>query len=124
MKNTYQLQIPKELEQYRSILEESVKPYVKVSGTLAETTLLESKFGGYPYLPIDQEHPKDSNGQPMMLLAQLNLEEIPNIEHMPQHGMLQFFISAEEDLLEQILIIPQAKRLSNCLSFYNHSGFN
>ena len=101
-----------------------MKPYVKVSGTLAETTLLESKFGGYPYLPIDQEHPKDSNGQPMMLLAQLNLEEIPNIEHMPQHGMLQFFISAEEDLLEQILIIPQAKRLSNCLSFYNHSGFN
>lgn len=52
MKNTYQLQIPKELEQYRSILEESVKPYIKVSGTLAETTLFESKFGGYPYLPI------------------------------------------------------------------------
>ena len=26
----------------------------------------------------------------MMLLAQLNLEEIPNIEHMPQHGMLVF----------------------------------
>lgn len=52
MKNTYQLQIPKELEQYRSILEESVKPYVKVSGTLAETTLFESKFGGHPYLPM------------------------------------------------------------------------
>ena len=31
----------KELEQYRSILEESVKPYIKVSGTLAETTLLK-----------------------------------------------------------------------------------
>ena len=123
MKNTYQLQIPKELEQYRSILEESVKPYVKVSGTQAETTLFESKFGGYPYLPIDQEHPKDSNGQPMMLLAQLNLEEIPNIEHMPQHGMLQFFISAEEDLLEQILIIQQSKRLSNYLSFYNYRRF-
>ena len=46
----------------------------------------------------------------MMLLAQLNLEEIPNIEHMPQHGMLQFFISAEEDLLEQILIIQQSKK--------------
>lgn len=53
VKNTYQLQIPKELEQYRSILEESVKPYIKVSGTQAETTLFESKFGGYPYLPIN-----------------------------------------------------------------------
>lgn len=40
MKNTYQLQIPKELEQYRTILEESVKPYIKVAGTKAETTLL------------------------------------------------------------------------------------
>ncbi len=39
MKNTYQLQIPKELEQYRTILEESVKPYIKVTGTKAETTL-------------------------------------------------------------------------------------
>ncbi|HFJ9287008.1 TPA: YwqG family protein [Bacillus toyonensis] len=98
MKNTYQLQIPKELEQYRSILEESVKPYVKVSGTLAETTLFESKFGGHPYLPIDQEHPKDSNGQPMMLLAQLNFEEMPHIEYMPQNGMLQFFVSADDEL--------------------------
>lgn len=98
MKNTYQLQIPKELEQYRSILEESVKPYVKVSGTLAETTLFESKFGGYPYLPIDQEHPKDSNGQPMMLLAQLKFEEMPHVEYMPQKGLLQFFVSPEEDL--------------------------
>lgn len=98
MKNTYQLQIPKELEQYRSILEESVKPYVKVSGTLAETTLFESKFGGHQYLPIDQEHPKDSNGQPMMLLAQLNFEEMPHIEYMPQNGMLQFFVSADDEL--------------------------
>ncbi len=98
MKNTYQLQIPKELEQYRSILEESVKPYIKVSGTQAETTLFESKFGGYPYVPINQEHPKDSNGQPMMLLAQLNFEEMPHVEYMPQKGMLQFFVSAEDEL--------------------------
>lgn len=98
MKNTYQLKIPKELEQYRSILEESVKPYIKVSGTQAETTLFESKFGGYPYVPINQEHPKDSNGQPMMLLAQLNFEEMPYIEPMPQNGLLQFFVSADDEL--------------------------
>ena len=90
MKNTYELQIPKELEQYRSILEESVKPYIKVAGTKAETTLFESKFGGYPYLPINQEHPKDSNGQPMMLLAQLNFEEIPHVEYMPQKEYCSF----------------------------------
>ncbi|PFD41959.1 cytoplasmic protein [Bacillus cereus] len=52
MKNTYQLKIPKELERYRSGFEDSVKPYIKVFGTQAETTLFESKFGGYPYLPL------------------------------------------------------------------------
>ncbi|HDR7795841.1 TPA: DUF1963 domain-containing protein [Bacillus luti] len=98
MKNTYQLQLPKVLEQYRTILEESVKPYIKVTGTQAETTFFESKFGGYPYLPKNLEHPKDSNGQPMMLLAQLNFEEIPHIEYMPQSGMLQFFVSADDEL--------------------------
>ncbi len=70
MKNTYQLKIPKELEQYRSVFEDSVKPYIKVFGTQAATTLFESEFGGYPYLPLNHDHPKDSNGQPMMLLAQ------------------------------------------------------
>ena len=46
----------------------------------------------------------------MMLLAQLNFEEMPHVEYMPQKGLLQFFVSPEEDLLEQILIIPQAKK--------------
>ncbi|MFM2563695.1 YwqG family protein [Bacillus sp. GX] len=112
MKNTYQLQIPKKLEQYRSILEESVKPYINVSGTLAETTLFESKFGGYPYLPIDQEHPKDSNGQPMMLLAQLNFEEIPHVEYMPQEGIKVITEFSYLNTLElEDFIIPEAAKL-------------
>lgn len=72
----------------------------------------------------DQEHPKDSNGQPMMLLAQLNFEEMPHIEYMPQNGMLQFFVSADDELLEQISIIQLTKRLSNYVSFYNYRRFN
>ncbi len=91
MTNTYHLQIPKQLERYRSVLEASVKPYIKVTGELGETTLFESKFGGYPYLPINHEHPQDSKGKSMMLLAQLNFEEIPHIELMPEKGLLQFF---------------------------------
>ena len=34
----------------------------------------------------------------MMLLAQLNFEEMPHVEYMPQKGLLQFFVSPEEDL--------------------------
>ncbi|MBL1704065.1 DUF1963 domain-containing protein, partial [Klebsiella pneumoniae] len=54
--------------------------------------------GGYLYLTTDQAHPKGSNGQPMMLLAQLNFAEMPHIEYMPQKGILQFFVSADDDL--------------------------
>ncbi|WIY63420.1 YwqG family protein [Bacillus arachidis] len=99
MTNTYQLQIPKQLEQYRDILEKSVKPYIKITGKIGETTLFQSKFGGYPYLPINHEHPKDSNGKPMVLLAQLNFEELPHIEPMPTKGLLQFFVNGEDDLV-------------------------
>lgn len=34
----------------------------------------------------------------MMLLAQLNFEEMPHVEYMPQEGMLQFFVSAADEL--------------------------
>lgn len=63
-----------------------------------ETNLYQSKFFGKPYLPKTVEHPKDCHGKPMALLAQLNFAEIPALEYMPDHGILQFFISAEDDL--------------------------
>ncbi|MBC6973380.1 DUF1963 domain-containing protein [Bacillus sp. Xin] len=98
MTNTYHLQVPKQLEPYRNIIEKSVRPYIKVTGELSETTLFQSKFGGYPYLPLHHTHPKGSNGKPLMLLAQLNLEEIPQIEYMPTKGLLQFFVNGEDDI--------------------------
>ncbi|MDQ0256344.1 uncharacterized protein YwqG [Evansella vedderi] len=45
------------------------------------------------------EHPKDANNKPMKLLAQLNFEEIPTLDDMPKQGVLQFFISAEDDVM-------------------------
>ena len=44
------------------------------------------------------ELPKDSEGNPMRLLAQLNLEELPYLRDMPQKGILQFFISNAHDM--------------------------
>ncbi|EEL50695.1 MULTISPECIES: YwqG family protein [Bacillus cereus group] len=99
MTKLHHLQIPKQLEPYRNIIEKSVKPYIKVTGELGETTLFQSKFGGHPYLPLHHDHPKDSNGKPMILLAQLNFEEIPQNEYMPTKGMLQFFVNGEDDIV-------------------------
>lgn len=35
----------------------------------------------------------------MKLLAQLNFEEIPKLGYLPEEGILQFFIAAEDDLM-------------------------
>jgi len=54
--------------------------------------LWTSKFGGQPYLPKTDNYPL-FEGKPMLLLAQLNFEEIPNIPNYPEKGILQFFVS-------------------------------
>ncbi len=97
MNNIVSLELPKELEKYRDKLENSVKPYVKITAKKGKTLAWESKFAGTPYLPIGYEYPKDSNGEPMRLLAQINFEEMPRIEYFPSKGVLQFYISPKDD---------------------------
>lgn len=88
-----QIELPKALEQYRSIFEQSIKPYVKIEAKKGKTLPWESKFGGNPYLPIGYDYPKDKEGNPLFLLAQINFEEIPHIVPFPTKGLLQFYIS-------------------------------
>lgn len=52
-----------------------------------------SKFGGQAYWPLGKEYPQTKKGKPLYLLAQLNFEEIPQIDGYPQHGILQFFVA-------------------------------
>ncbi|MED4285615.1 YwqG family protein [Priestia megaterium] len=91
------IKIPEELEKYRADIEKTVVPYIKIETLKADTKLYNSKFGGYPYLPIGAEHPLDLYGNPMLLLAQINYEEMPHLDDMPTKGMLQFFITATSD---------------------------
>ncbi|KEK20305.1 hypothetical protein BAMA_17875 [Bacillus manliponensis] len=89
---------PLVLQSYKDILETTIRPYVEIKAHKGNTSLVQSKFGGYPYLPLTVEHPKDENGKAMMLLAQLNFTEMPKLENMPEKGILQFFISYEDDV--------------------------
>ncbi|KMY55595.1 cytoplasmic protein [Bacillus sp. FJAT-27231] len=95
----HSLNLPKELEPYREELEQTVEPVVKITGTCARTGLLDSKFGGQPYLPKGMEHPKDEHGDYLSLLAQINFAEVPPIAPFPEKGILQFYIAGEDDLL-------------------------
>lgn len=60
--------------------------------------LFDSKFGGAPYWDMSREYPKDADGKPMMLLAQINFtRETVVKEPLPTKGMLQIFI-IDDDL--------------------------
>ncbi|MBQ7204965.1 MAG: DUF1963 domain-containing protein [Muribaculaceae bacterium] len=69
-------------EHYRLVLNEERKPSVT-----------DSKIGGIPYWPADKEYPVDQQGKPMLLLMQVNCAQAELREPLPDHGMIQWFIS-------------------------------
>lgn len=57
--------------------------------------LFDSKFGGFPYWDPALPYPVDSAGEKMVLLAQINFDQFPADDPLPQGGMLQFFIGQD-----------------------------
>ncbi|MBQ6068812.1 MAG: DUF1963 domain-containing protein [Bacteroidales bacterium] len=64
-------------------------------------TIFDSKLGGIPYWDATKPYPTDANGRPMALAMQVNFEECPHIDPLPQSGILQFFITTDETVLEE-----------------------
>lgn len=88
------LDLPVGLEKFRSKLEATVKPYIAIQTQLtSETTLWQSKFAGFPYMPKNCDYPKTLQGEYLYLLAQINFLEVPKLEGYPERGILQFYIS-------------------------------
>ena len=58
--------------------------------------ILDDKICGIPYLPIGEIYPKDSKGNPMPLLIQVNLKNI-FLENFPNKGILEIFWGQELD---------------------------
>lgn len=59
-----------------------------------KTEPLQSKFGGNPYWLKDEPFPVGIDGEPLLLLAQINFAEIETpLKHFPTIGILQFFAS-------------------------------
>ena len=59
--------------------------------------ILDSKFGGLPYWDESKTYPVDSNGNSLILLAQINFDKIHPDVPLPGHGMLQFFIGTDRE---------------------------
>ncbi|MDQ0781102.1 YwqG family protein [Chryseobacterium sp. W4I1] len=92
--------IPEFLDEFKDELEKFKLESIKINAiSISDNeslTITQSKFSGKPYLPITREYPKDKLGNPMILLAQINFKEVPQLENYPTDGILQFFVSATE----------------------------
>lgn len=67
-----------------------------ISLTEKPCSLFDSKIGGLPYCPKDVQLPTNSEGQQLILLAQINFSQVPKMNIFPQKGILQFFISNDD----------------------------
>ncbi|ENU31758.1 hypothetical protein F991_00527 [Acinetobacter sp. CIP-A165] len=89
--------LPSTLHPYLEKISATMLPTVTMQLTPSDDlTLWQSKIGGQPYLPLDITYPVDSNGNPLVLLAQFNFAEIPNLPNFPDKGILQFYIAADD----------------------------
>ena len=92
------VELSEKLKPYQSAIEATIKPYIKIQLTdNALPTLWQSKLGDLPYMPKGFEYPKSNDGEYLYLLAQINFAEVPSLEELPNRGILQFYIAADED---------------------------
>ncbi|MBC1456786.1 YwqG family protein [Listeria newyorkensis] len=63
-----------------------------------ELGLTDSKAGGRGYVPKSMEYPRNRDGGPLSLLAQINFSEMPDLEDFPKTGLLAFYIDYFDDL--------------------------
>ena len=75
-------------EHYRLVLNEEREP-----------SITGSKIGGKPYWPAGTEYPTDQQGKPMLMVMQINCAEAGLKAPLPEQGMLQWFISLDQELM-------------------------
>ena len=82
----------------KKIKEKTIRKSIKINEEEAvNLSIFDSKFGGLPYWDESMEYPTDSNGDGLVLLAQINFEMTPiNDERFPKTGILQFFVGTND----------------------------
>lgn len=76
--------------------EKTEKECYKIELVDEDTTILDDKIGGKPYLPIGVDYPKDKDGNHLALLLQVNLKNI-DLKGYPKKGILEIFTDSGVD---------------------------
>lgn len=77
---------------------ETNKEYIAFLPYKKKTGIFNSKLGGVPYMPEGFNYDEIKNKN-LCFLGQINFEELPSLDGFPEKGILQFFISRDENKL-------------------------
>ena len=100
-------------ECYKLVAVDNVTPFI-----------MEDKLGGMPYIPKGQQIPRDTKGNYMALLLQVNLKNI-HLKNFPQNGILEIFASSEIDFPQEykIIVFPDNQMPELELPFVDTENF-
>jgi len=88
--------IPEFLEKFKTQIEKYKLETVRISAQPIKNgqtlKINQSKFLGLPYILKGNSYPSCSDGTPMIMLAQINFTEVPELENYPESGILQLFV--------------------------------
>lgn len=110
------------LREIHKTLKESIK-IEAVPVLHKDLKIWESNFGGIPYIPMDMEYPRNTSGEPLYLLAQINFIDMPFLKPFPRDGLLQFYVDKNvcdnSDACEhKVLYIPHPEHYNNHLDLH------
>lgn len=88
---------PTEMADYKDVFDASGLPVAMAEGQVGATSAFDSKFLGVPYMPKGFDYPVDPDGRPLSFLAQVNFADVPSLPDYPDSGILQFYISNDDD---------------------------
>ncbi|GGG29475.1 hypothetical protein GCM10007425_25130 [Lysinibacillus alkalisoli] len=85
------------VQQFKEKYAHTKREAVAIEVVKGEATRWQSKFGGEPYWPISKPYPQTKEGEPLLLLAQFVLADLPHLPvDFPKTGILQFFIASDD----------------------------
>lgn len=78
-------------------LERTRRPVLAIAlEPMAQDDVTASKVGGQAYWPAGSDYPRDADGEPLYLLAQVDFAALPKLAGYPDSGLLQFFIAGDD----------------------------
>lgn len=79
------------LSTMKVITDYTQRDVIKIELSNDECSIFDSKFGGLPYLGVDDEVPLSTDNKQLRLLGQINFADLPMNSYQLEAGLLQFW---------------------------------